>query len=72
MRSDIYQRITDRIVAELQKGVRLWMKPWSTERLAGRVVRPSCHNGVGYQSINVVMLWAEAMARGYAAPVSPQ
>ena len=27
MRSDIYQRITDQIISELEKGVRLWLKP---------------------------------------------
>jgi antirestriction protein ArdC len=40
MRNDIYQRITAQIVAELEKGVRPRMKPWSTERLANRVMRP--------------------------------
>jgi antirestriction protein ArdC len=69
MRSDIYQRITDQIVSELEKGVRPWMKPWSTEGLANRVTRPLRHNGVGYQGINVLMLWGEAMAKGYAAPI---
>src|SRR5580700_6493791 len=69
VRTDIYQRITDQIIGELEKGVRPWMKPWSTERMASRVVRPRRHNGVGYQGINVLMLWAEAMAKGYAAPI---
>src|ERR1700741_1111999 len=69
MRSDIYQRITDQIVAELAKGVRPWMQPWSTEHLANRVVRPLRHNGLGYRGINILMLWAEAMAKGYAAPI---
>jgi antirestriction protein ArdC len=69
MRSDIYQRITDQIVAELENGVRPWMKPWSAEHLGGRVVRPLRHNGIGYQGINVLMLWGEAMAKGYAAPI---
>jgi antirestriction protein ArdC len=48
MRNDIYQRITDQVVAELEKGVRPWMKPWSAEHLGGRVVRPLRHNGIGY------------------------
>lgn len=26
-RKDIYQRVTDQIVAELEKGVRPWFKP---------------------------------------------
>jgi antirestriction protein ArdC len=31
MKQDIYSRITNHIVAELEKGVRPWMKPWSGE-----------------------------------------
>lgn len=37
--------------------------------MAGRVVRPLRHNGVSYQGINVIVLWAEAMAKGYSAPI---
>jgi len=28
---DVYTRVTDKIVAELEKGVRPWMKPWSVK-----------------------------------------
>lgn len=34
-RSDIYTRITDKIVADLEQGVRPWLKPWSVEHAAG-------------------------------------
>jgi antirestriction protein ArdC len=27
VRSDVYQRVTDSIVAELERGVRPWLKP---------------------------------------------
>jgi antirestriction protein ArdC len=69
MRSDIYQRITDQIVDQLEKGVRPWHQPWSAGHLAGRITRPLRANGVPYQGINVIVLWAEAMAKGYAAPI---
>jgi antirestriction protein ArdC len=29
MKADIYQKITDQIVSELEKGVRPWFKPWN-------------------------------------------
>jgi antirestriction protein ArdC len=35
----------------------------------GRVVLPLRHNGVVYRGVNVIALWMEAMAKGYAAPV---
>jgi antirestriction protein ArdC len=69
MRTDVYQRITDQIVSELEKGVRPWMKPWNAEHAAGRITRPLRGNGVPYQGINVLMLWSAAMAKGYAAPI---
>jgi antirestriction protein ArdC len=68
-KSDIYTRITNRILADLEQGVRPWFKPWSTEHAAGRITRPLRHNGTPYRGINVLMLWGEAMARGYSAPI---
>jgi antirestriction protein ArdC len=69
MKADIYERITNQIVQALQQGVRPWMQPWSGEHTAGRITRPLRANGVPYRGINVIMLWAEAVERGYAAPI---
>lgn len=69
MKSDIYQRVTDQIVATLETGVRPWMKPWSAEHAAGRITRPLRYNGVPYQGINVLMLWGAALEKGYSAPI---
>ncbi|MCW5702197.1 MAG: DUF1738 domain-containing protein [Bradyrhizobium sp.] len=66
-RADVYARITDRIVADLERGVRPWVRPWSTANAAGRITRPLRHNGMPYQGINVVLLWSEAVARGFAS-----
>jgi antirestriction protein ArdC len=68
-RTDIYTRVTTRIVAELEKGVRPWMKPWNAEHAAGRITRPLRHNGQAYRGINVLVLWLEAEAKGFAAPI---
>ena len=57
-RQDIYIRITAKIVASLEQGVRPWMKPWSGETAATRITRPLRHNGTPYSGINVLMLWA--------------
>lgn len=64
---DPYQRITDRILAELEQGVTPWTKPWSPETLAGRVTRPLRVTGEAYTGINVILLWMEATAAGYAS-----
>lgn len=65
MKKDIYERVTDKIIAELEKGVRPWVRPWNGEHAAGRITRPLRANGVPYRGINVVMLWAEAVEKGY-------
>ncbi len=69
MRSDVYQRITDKIVQDLVQGVRPLMQPWSAEHAAGRIVRPRRFNGLPYNGINVLMLWSAAMEKGYSAPI---
>jgi antirestriction protein ArdC len=69
MKADIYQRITDQIVSELEKGVKPWLQPWNAEHAGGRITRPLRRNGVAYRGINVLMLWSAAMDKGYAAPV---
>jgi antirestriction protein ArdC len=68
-RPDLYTRVTQAIVEDLKRGVRPWTKPWSAEHLAGRVSRPLRHSGEPYSGINVVLLWAEAVAHGYSAPI---
>jgi antirestriction protein ArdC len=69
MRTDVYERVTNQIVSELERGVRPWMKPWNAEHAAGRITRPLRGNGVPYQGINVLMLWSAAIEKGYAAPI---
>lgn len=67
-RGDIYSRVTEQIVAELERGVRPWHKPWNAEHAAGRISRPLRHNGTPYQGINVLMLWASAELAGFHCP----
>jgi antirestriction protein ArdC len=66
---NIYSRITDRIVAALERGVRPWVQPWSSKHTAGPVSRPLRHNGTPYAGINIVALWCTAVERGYVAPI---
>jgi antirestriction protein ArdC len=69
MRTDVYEKITNQIVSELEKGVMPWHQPWKAEHAAGRITRPLRGNGVSYQGINVLMLWSAAVEKGYAAPI---
>jgi antirestriction protein ArdC len=66
---DVYSRITNKIIADLEQGVRPWMRPWSADHAAGRITRPLRHNGIPYKGINVIMLWSASVTKGYACPL---
>lgn len=68
-RVDIYTRITERIVEDLAKGVRPWMKPWNAANADGRITRPLRHNGQPYTGMNTLLLWSEGVARGFSSPM---
>lgn len=68
-KSDIYSRITGRIVELLEQGVRPWLQPWKGGHAAGPVSRPLRHNGQRYSGINVLMLWIEAEQKGFQSPI---
>ncbi|MBB4244584.1 MULTISPECIES: ArdC family protein [Rhizobium] len=66
-RGDLYSRITDRIIEDLAKGVRPWMKPWNSANTAGHITRPLRYNGQPYSGVNVLLLWSEGITRGYTS-----
>jgi antirestriction protein ArdC len=67
-RSDLYRRITGKIVADLEQGVRPWHRPWNAGNMEGRVTRPLRHDGIPYQGINTIVLWMAAVTNGYGSP----
>ena len=46
---DVYTRVTERIISDLERGIRTWLKPWSAEHAAGRITRPLRHNSTPYR-----------------------
>lgn len=68
MKTDIYRKITDTIVQQLEKGVRPWHKPWNASHPGGRITRPLRANGIRYKGINVLVLWSDAIEKGFASP----
>jgi antirestriction protein ArdC len=63
-RADIYQEVTDQIIEMLEQGMRPWSPRWASA--AASFPLRSC--GKNYQGINILLLWAQSMARGYANP----
>ncbi|MGV1963611.1 ArdC family protein [Agrobacterium sp. 22-222-1] len=68
-RMDVYARITDRIIADLEKGVRPWVQPWNAANVKGRITRPLRFNGQPYTGMNVLLLWSESLARGFTSAI---
>lgn len=66
-RTDVYARVTDRIIEDLQNGVRPWLKPWKAGNTQGRITPPLRHNGTPYKGMNVLLLWGEAFAKSYTS-----
>jgi len=65
MTIDIYQDVTDRIVALLERGVRPWAPQWDAK--GSCPVIPTRSNGEAYRGINIALLWGAAEARGFTS-----
>lgn len=66
--NDIYTGITNKIIADLEKGELAWRKPWDNQYLSKNVQRPLCWNNIPYTGINTIMLWTTAAEKGYQLP----
>jgi antirestriction protein ArdC len=67
-RADLYTRVTEHVIADLEAGVRPWTKPWDTADTYG-IGLPVRHNGLAYRGVNILILWGEALGKGYSSPV---
>ena len=68
-RNDIYQDVTDQLITIMEQGVKPWTCPWQAGHGAGHVSKPLRSTLEPYQGINILMLWGEAMIRGFEAPI---
>ena len=64
-RFDIYQTVTDKIIAAMEAGTPPWRKPW-TGSTPG-IAFPTRSTGELYLGINVLMLWLEASDKSYTS-----
>src|ERR1041384_1451948 len=65
---DLYTSVTNKIIADLEKGELTWRKPWNDGSMTGRVMRPLRWEGTPYTGINTIMLWMTASQQGYRSP----
>jgi antirestriction protein ArdC len=66
MSRNLYQEVTDSIVAELKLGAAPWVKPW--RETAGNNRPANAVTGRPYNGVNIVALWSAMQTRGRKTP----
>ena len=68
---DVYEEVTNRIVAELEAGVFPWTRPWDPSKATaggGAFALPrNPTTGNCYTGVNVLLCWIAMASRGYAS-----
>jgi antirestriction protein ArdC len=68
-RENIYREITDKIIAELEKGIVPWVQPWTSSKQSCPLGLPV--NGLTrrrYSGVNILLLWSVLEEKGFASP----
>ncbi len=65
-RQSLYAEVTSRIIAELEEGRLPWAQPWD-KAACGCTMPQNAGTARRYSGINVLILWAEGIAKGYAS-----
>lgn len=65
-RQSLYAEVTSRIIAELAEGRLPWVQPWDSAA-CGCTMPQNAGTARRYSGINVLILWAEGIAKGYAS-----
>ena len=65
-RASLYSEVTNRIIAELEEGRLPWVQPWDSVA-CGCTMPQNAGTARKYSGINVLILWAEVVHRGYAS-----
>ena len=69
-RADLYQEITDQIIAELEAGTVPWAQPWTTKGTdsitASFALPANAATRKSYSGINILLLWLGGQKHGYS------
>lgn len=60
-----HERVAETIRSHLERGVAPWVDQIRADFSQGPLLRPLRHNGIPYTGVNVILLWASAMERGF-------
>lgn len=62
--NELYAFVTNSIIADLEKGVVSWVKPWKTGN-AGGIMPMNAATKRPYSGVNIPILWHAQISRGY-------
>src|SRR5258708_14225443 len=66
-RTDFYDDITNKIIAELEAGCVPWVQPWGTPTAKAPLAMPrNATTRRRYSGINVLILWGAVIERGFS------
>lgn len=64
---DIYQMVTDRIIAALESGVKPWACPWDRTNECS-MLPMNFKTKANYSGVNILLLWSETVMKGFTSP----
>jgi antirestriction protein ArdC len=60
---DLYQEVTNTIIAQLDKGVALWHKPWIGDDFNPFLIPKNVTSKKGYNGVNILLLWGATLSK---------
>lgn len=67
MKTDIYESITNQIVAAIERGAEKFVMPWHQKGENALFMPVNATSGKAYRGVNILALWAIAEHRGYSS-----
>ena len=65
-RANLYEEITDKIIAELETGRVPWVQPWGTAAAKAPLAMPqNASTARQYSGVNILILWGSVIERGF-------
>jgi antirestriction protein ArdC len=64
-RTDLYDEVTQRIIAELEAGRLPWVQPWRRDASTSPGLPCNALTGRAYSGINVLILWGAVIEHGW-------
>ena len=68
-RKDLYQSVTDTVIAQLEAGTVPWVQPWGRPDVTAPCALPqNASTGRSYSGINILLLWGAAIETARTTP----